>query len=334
MTSGDGKPVRPVRLSLDAGATRQSAVLPIRAGGSATGMVSVTTTSCTCAWWLALDVEEGGKRVTVRGDDGGRPFTLAQPTTTPLATPADEALDAPRPLSRAFGDPQRTRAGISEAAILLPKRESWEAESDTPQGPASAVGGGAALGGVGCRRMYASVLRGGGVPAGDHQLHLEISGPAGTEGAVLDALVRLESVRSDAGQRYRYSCAPVGVDAHEGYDRPDIDRNLYPDTLHALGPFPSGSLKYDPDWTPERGVGKAMPLAVDEEFSFSDAIAVGGPGAIGISAVIGPEQATFGFTVEVTVTLPTGERCNDGCSQRRKRYCVRWADAGRCRGSV
>lgn len=316
------KRVSPVRLSLDAGATGQRAVLPVRAGGSAGGMVSVTTSSCTCAWWLELDVEEDGKRVTVRVDDGGRPFTLAPSVTTPLATPADEALEGPRPLSRAFGDPRPTRAGVSVAALLLPKEQSWEAESDTPQDPASAVGAEAALSGVGCRRMYASVLKGGGVPAGDHRLQLEISGPARTEGAVLDARVRLESVRGDAGERHRYSCAPAGVDAHEPYDRPDIVRSLYPDTLHALGPFPSGSLKYDPDWTPERGVGKSMPLAVDEEFAFSEGAAEGSPGASGISAVIGPEQATFGFTVEVTVILPTGEHAEFTLSDHGKPFLL------------
>ncbi|MBT2447753.1 hypothetical protein J7F03_11840 [Streptomyces sp. ISL-43] len=307
LTMADDKPVLPVRLSLDAEAPRENAVLPVRAGGSATGMVSVTTADCTCAWWLELDVEEDGGRTTVRVDDDGRPFALAPPAT-PLATSADEALNVPRPLSRAFGDPRPTRAGVSVAAVLVPRRESWEVESDRPQDPAKDVGGEATLGGVACRRMYASVLRGGGVPAGEHELQLEISGPAGTEGAVLDAAVRLESVREDAGQRYRYSCAPSGVDAHAGYDRPDIVRNLYPDTLHALGPFPSGSLRYDPYWTPEQGVGKTMPLAVDEEFTLSRAELSGGPGAAGISAVIGPEQVTFGFTVEVTITLPTGER--------------------------
>lgn len=321
-TKYDLKSVSPVRFSLDAGATSQSTTLPVRAGGSATGLVSVTTASCTCAWWLELDVEEDGRQVTVRVDDDGRPFTLAPPVTTPLATPADEELHGPRPLSRALGDPRPMTAGISAAAMLLPKPESWEAESDTPQDPAHTFGTEAALRGVGCRRMYASVLQAGGVPAGDHELRLEISGPGGMEGAVLDARVRLASVREGAGQRYRYSCAPAGVDAHAPYDWPGVQRKLYPDTLHALGPFPSGSLRYDPDWTPEQGVGGTMPLAVDEKFTFLEGPVGGGPGTSGISAVISPEQATFGFTVEVTVTLPTGERAELTLSDHGKPFLL------------
>ncbi|MFD8794207.1 hypothetical protein [Streptomyces vinaceus] len=86
-----------------------------------------------------------------------------------------------------------------------------------------------------------------------------------------------------------------------------IERHLFPNTLHALGPFPSGSLKYDPSWRPERGVGLSMPLAVDEPFAFSKA-GPDGRGTFGIGAVIAPTQATYGMTVEVTITLPTGER--------------------------
>ncbi|MFE2480824.1 hypothetical protein [Streptomyces sp. NPDC059389] len=306
ITAARGKPVRPVRLSLDHPGTRQEAPLPVRAGGTATGLVTVTTTACACSWWLELDVEENGRQVTVRVDDDGRPFTLAPPTA-PLSTSADREVFASRPLSRAFGDPQPPRAGVSVAAALVPTPDGWEAESDVPQDPAAAVGGEARLGGVACRRMYDSVVGAGGVPAGAHVLDLRISGPALVEGAVLDASVRLETVRLDAAQRYRYSCARAGVAPGSPVERPDIGRHLFPDTLHALGPFPSGSLKYDPSWRPERGVGLSMPLAVAEPFAFGKA-GPDGRGAFGISAVIAPIRATYGMTVEVTVTLPTGER--------------------------
>ncbi|MFD5513044.1 hypothetical protein ACFWIB_35565 [Streptomyces sp. NPDC127051] len=320
ITVARGKPVQPVRLSLDHADTRQEAPLPVRAGGTATGLVTVTTTTCACSWWLELDVEENGRQVTVRVDDDGRPFTLAPPTA-PLSTSADREVFAPRPLSRAFGDPQPARAGVSVAAALVPKPDGWEAESDAPQDPAAAVGGEARLGGVACRRMYDSVLRAGGVPAADHELELRISGPPLVEGAVLDASVRLETVRLDAAERHRYSCARDGVAPGDPIERPDIKRHLFPNTLHAMGPFPSGSLKYDPSWRPERGVGLSMPLAKDELFSFSRAGA-DGRGTFGISAVIAPEEATFGMTVEVTITLPTGERASFTLSDHGKPFLL------------
>ncbi|MFF2195301.1 hypothetical protein [Streptomyces sp. NPDC058157] len=306
MAAADDKPVRPVLLSLDRPGVRREAPLPVRAGGSAAGLVTVTTAACTCAWWLELDVEENGRPVTVRVDDDGRPFTLAPPTATPLSSSADREFRS-TPLSRAFGDPQQPQAGITVAAELSPPYGSWQAESDTPQDPAAAVGGEARLGGVACRRTYDSVVRAGGVPAGPHALDLRISGPPLVEGAVLDASVRLETVRLDAAQRYRYSCARAGDERADPGEVVGADRHLYPDTLHALGPFPSGSLKYDPDWRPERGVGLTMPLATDERFAFGTA-GPDGRGTFGISADIEPEQATYGFTVDVVVTLPTGER--------------------------
>ncbi|MFD7079210.1 hypothetical protein [Streptomyces sp. NPDC059918] len=306
VTVARGKPVQPVRLSLDHAGIRKEAPLPVRAGGTATGLVTVTTTTCACSWWLELDVEESGRQVTVRVDDDGRPFTLAPPAAA-LSTSADRDFQIPRPLSRAFGDPQPPQAGVSVAAALVPQPDHWEAESDAPQDPPAAVGGEARLGEVACGRMYDSVLRAGGVPAGDHQLQLVISGPPLTEGAVLNASVRLESVRLDAAQRYRYSCARDGVKPVAPIDMIGIERHLFPDTLHALGPFPSGSLKYDPSWRPERGVGLSMPLAVDELFAFGKA-GTDGRGTFGIGAVVAPTQATYGMTVDVTVTLPTGER--------------------------
>ncbi|WP_158708444.1 hypothetical protein [Streptomyces sp. NRRL S-244] len=320
VTVARGKPVQPVRLSLDRAGARQEAALPVRAGGTATGLVTVTTAACTCAWWLELDVEENGRQVTVRVDDDGRPFTLAPPAA-PLSSSADRESGAARPLSRAFGDPQPPQAGVSVAAALVANPDGWEAESDAPQDPAAAVGGEARLGGVACRRMYDSVLRAGGVPAADHELELRISGPPLVEGAVLDASVRLETVRPDAAERHRYSCARAGVDLIDPVDRPDIERHLFPNTLHALGPFPSGSLKHDPSWRPERGVGLSMPLAKDELFSFSRAGA-DGRGTFGISAVIAPEEATFGMTVEVTVTLPTGERASFTLSDHGKPFLL------------
>ncbi|MEV6576553.1 hypothetical protein AB0M92_00115 [Streptomyces sp. NPDC051582] len=300
-----GKPVQPVRLSLDRTGARQEAPLAVRAGGTATGLVTVATAHCTCAWWLELDVEENGRPVTVRVDDDGRPFTLAPPAAA-LSTSADREFQVSRPLSRAYGDPQPARAGVSVAATLVPQPDRWEAESDAPQDPAGAVGGEALLGGVACRRMYDSVLRAGGVPAGDQELDLRISGPPLVEGAVLNASVRLETVRLDAARRYRYSCVRDGEEPVALIDMIGIQRHLFPNTLHALGPFPSGSLKYDPSWSPERGVGLAMPLARDEAFAFGEA-GPDGRGTYGITAVIAPTQATYGMTVEVTVTLPTGE---------------------------
>ncbi|WP_327133554.1 hypothetical protein OG311_25250 [Streptomyces sp. NBC_01343] len=308
-----GKPVQAVHLSLDDAGSRQESPLPVRAGGTATGLVTVTTATCTCAWWLELDVEEDGRQVTVRVDDDGRPFTLAPPTT-PLSTSADRELLAPRPLSRAFGDPQPSQAGVSATAALVPTSESWEAESDAPLDPAAAVGGEARLGRVGCRRMYDSVVRAGGVPAGDHQLELVITGPPGMEGAVLDARVRLETVRLDAEERYRYACARSGVNPHAHVETPDIARRLYPHTLmHPVEPLPDASLHQDHDRSPGPGVGLSVPLATNEPFSFSRTGLDGrerpdGRGAFGTGAVIVPQEATFGMTVEVTVTLPTGER--------------------------
>lgn len=94
-----GKPVRPVRLSLDDAGSRQEAPLAVRAGGTATGLVTVTTAACSCAWWLELDVEENGEQVTVRVDDDG---STVHPRTAgaPLATSADQESVVQRPLSR------------------------------------------------------------------------------------------------------------------------------------------------------------------------------------------------------------------------------------------
>ncbi|WP_329448293.1 hypothetical protein OG906_34860 (plasmid) [Streptomyces sp. NBC_01426] len=305
VTAARGKPVQPVRLSLDGLArgeagSREEAPLPVRAGGTATGLVTVMTAACSCAWWVELDVEENGGLVTVRVDDDGRPFTLAPPTT-PLATSADQELMAQRPLSRAAGDPQPPRAGISAAATLVPASESRQAESDVPLDPAAAVGGEARLGRVGCRRMYESVVRAGGVPAGDHEIQLVVTAPAGLEGAVLDARVRLATVRLDAEQRYRYACSRAGVNPHTHAARQAGTPELSPHTLMR--------------GHPRQGVGLSVPLATDEPFSFRPTGLNGVPrpdgrGAYGTAGVIVPQVATFGLTVEVTVTLPTGERAD------------------------
>lgn len=313
-----GGPLTAPALSLDGARTQQKGNFPVRAGGAISGVVSVSTRTCSCTWWLEIDVEENGRPVTVRADDGGRPFRIAPPVRS-LSTPAERQLvrgGTARPLSRAAGDSaaspagtaEGTAAGVSVGVSLEGPSEGWTVGMDRGMDVLSTINGNLDVGGVACRQMYESLIDRGGVLAGSSRLNLQISAPAGADQATLDARVHIKRVEEVARERHQYSCAPPGVDVDgdEARQGPDADRSLYPDTLHALGPFASGSLKYDPDWDVSMSEGGWLPLASEETVYLNPEVGGGNGGMIG--ADIHSEQATFFVTVEATVTLPSGEK--------------------------
>lgn len=318
----DGGPMSIAGLSLDGGRSAQRGAYPVRAGGTISGIVRVSTRTCSCTWWLEADVEENGRPVTVRIDDDGRPFRIAPPVRA-LATPADlmGSSSSGTPLSRAAGDPSGV-GGVSVSMSLYQASRAWRVSTDRAVDALSAIEGNLDVGGVACRRMYESLIDGGGVPAGHTSLTLQVSGPPDVYEATLDASVRIHRVELPAEESHQYSCAPPGVDVDdsEEQENPAESRSFYPNTLHALGPFASGSLKHDPDWNVRMSEGGEMPLAVDELMYLTR----DGTGSNGgeITAGIGPEEATFHFTVDVTVTLPSGKEHSFELTDHGKPFVV------------
>lgn len=305
-------PLGQPQFSLDGGRSEQTVTYPVRSGGTVSGIVAVSTRACSCTWWLEVDVEEDGRQRTLRIDDAGRPFRSA-PLTSALATNAERGFRYwnGRPLARSWGDPGPAPGGLS-ASVRVEQSvpvagAGWRANTEGPADPADVPVRNLHIGGTACRQMGESLLEAGAVPAGELALGLHISAPPDVFDATLDASVRVEKVEPATQDTHQYSCVERGANLDDAASADLVhDRSLYPDTLHAMGPFPSGSLKYDPDWDAVDGEGKEMPLAVGEEVYLSEDET--GANGLLVTAGLFVEAATFHLTVDVTITLPSGQR--------------------------
>ncbi|MFE7130875.1 hypothetical protein ACFVIM_08450 [Streptomyces sp. NPDC057638] len=297
--------------NLDGGPRLKQVLRAVRPSGVATGVLHVETRTCRCEWWVELKAVVDDRVRTVRIDDDGRPFRIAPPVR-PLATPVDDDLTGtPVPLSRAHGDPG-VRNGIAvRGAALSPSLyapgERWLMEMEREVDAAALIGGNLDVAGVACGRMARALVARGATPAGSAVLELRIAAPVDT--VTLDAAIRVHEVRVPRRPRHHYACAgPSWNPPDRAEDRLEslvADRSAYLDTMHALGPFPSGSLKYDPGWKVQDAVGRTMPFAVDETLNL---YAIGeGRFVTSVHGSIGAGRATYTFTIEVRVTTPAGE---------------------------
>ncbi|MEV7297202.1 hypothetical protein AB0N79_37130 [Streptomyces microflavus] len=309
----DGGPRNEAVLSLDGGRSEQAVAYPVGAGGTASGIVSVSTISCSCTWWLEIDVEKDGTTETLRVDDAGVPFRSA-PAGDPLASPADQGLHdwEGRPLARSWGDPRSESDGVSVSLGLEHQNSAWLSQAKNTEGPAAPSGSTGTgthirgVEGVACRRFGESLMDRGAIPAGQSMMGLNISLPPDMASATVDASVHIDRVELPTAESRLYSCGPPGVDASKAPKRDNYEeRALFLNTLRSHGVYGASVGMYNPDWNVERSAGRKMALVVDEEFYFNEDET--GTRSTLIEAELFPEEATFHFTVDVTLTLPSGK---------------------------
>ncbi|MBH5338692.1 hypothetical protein IHE55_29500 [Streptomyces pactum] len=291
----------PDRLDLDGRSPEKRVLRPVRPGGTTGGTLHITTRTCWCEWWVELDVVQDGKARTIRVDDGGEPFRVAPPARR-LASGADLDVSAPVPLSRANGDP-REQGGVSVRGYPDPVEFGhgrWLMETQRPVDAPGAIGGNLDVAGVSCARMRRAVTAAGGITAGHTTFDLQITAPV--EAVTVDAAVHIHRVWAGTPRRHHYGCAAPGW--RDDFEYPLEDRGLYLDTLHVIGVPGGGSLKYDPDWRPEDGEGKRILFSNRESLTLHRR-----PDrwSRDIFGGVNAQQATFSFSLEVTVTLPSGE---------------------------
>ncbi|MER7399186.1 hypothetical protein ABT381_27180 [Streptomyces sp. NPDC000151] len=287
--------------SLDGTPTGRPLSQYVRPGGTTGGFVRVRTHSCSCQWWIELDVLDNGKPRKLRIDDGGRPFTLAPPAP-PVATDADREVWqygggniplAGQPHNGTVGDHRLSARGL----WLTPGSQApWQLTTDHEVPAVRRIAGTLDVPGVPCVRMYRTLVAAGGRHTG-HSTFLAQVASRTEQSLTADVRLHIEKVEPRRGGT-GYACLADNW-------QQDMDRKRETAAVYLAGATPGTDL---PVMT-----GTELDLARREADPVGQA-----PLFFGVE----PGDADYSFTVRLRLTDRTGKVTEHTLSDNGRPFVV------------